>query len=424
MWIAMYQCMRNMLVVSLFIKVSMKNLLYRCMVIWILLSAVSFSSAQDIPNSTADFTNFSKKIQEQLSVVTVASDTAKKPLVIRERAFQNFCTVMNKIWTGSTDIPLYYNKDTKIYYNPKQSVFIHILCAPYGLVSNFGNTKQDPKKYFYKDDWITLGIHGKTKANEKAQDHKCRPEFEMTNCDIPKVFTEVLHRILNDMFDIKQSQLYGGTTQADDPKERFNDFTKKYFVWLELCPEKKCEYPKTDNRLLAYFKKSEWLLKKLDIINWSHINTQLKDNVFDCSYPFNPTYNLLVCGFGSQENASLEQFVAMVENEIFFYRLFMANYMWWIQVERRLLPDEYKDISKSTEKTAEIVAKAQQQIAWTQDAVDMSMRSLREMAVTFPIHIWLLIYYEDLYRLRKELVKIVTPLYTLSEKLRNVQKKD
>jgi len=52
------------------------------------------------------------------------------------------------------------------------------------------------------------------------------------------------------------------------------------------------------------------------------------------------------------------------------------------------------------------------------------MKSLREMAVTFPIHIGLLIYYEDLYRLRKELVKMVTPLYTLSEKLRNVQKKD
>lgn len=92
--------------------------------------------------------------------------------------------------------------------------------------------------------------------------------------------------------------------------------------------------------------------------------------------------------------------------------------------ERRLLGDEYTELSRSTEKTADIVAKTQQHIAWTQDAVDMSMRSLREMAATFPIHIGLLIYYEDLYRLRKELVKMVTPLYTLSDKLRNVQKKD
>jgi hypothetical protein len=51
----------------------------------------------------------------------------------------------------------------------------------------------------------------------------------------------------------------------------------------------------------------------------------------------------------------------------------------------------------------------------------MSIKMLREMYTTFPIHIWLLIYYEDLYRFRKELAKVVTPLYTLYDKLRNVQ---
>jgi len=422
MWTAMYQCLRNMSVVSLFIKISMKKILYRCIVIWILLSAVAFSSAENIPNSTAEFNDFSKKIQEELSAV--AKNTEKKPLVIREKVLQNFCTVMDKIWSGASDIPLYSNTNTKIYYNPKQSVFIHIICAPYRLASNFWEIETNPKTYFYKDDWITLGIYGQENEGQGNVDNTCRPQFDMVNCDIPKVFTEILQRILNDMFDIKQSQLYWGTSQADAAETRLNTFSQNYFVWLELCPDKKCDYPKTENRLWAYFKKAEWLLKKLDIINWSHINKQLTDKVFDCSYPYKPAYNLLVCGFGSQENASLEQFVAMIENEVFFYRLFMAQYMWWIQVERRLLPNEYRDINRSAEKTADIIAKTQQQIAWTQDAVDMSMKSLREMAVTFPIHIGLLIYYEDLYRFRKELVKIVTPLYTLSEKLRNVQKKD
>jgi len=122
---------------------------------------------------------------------------------------QNFCTVMRAIGPEASSIPRYFNTDTKIYYNPKQSVFIHIICAPYGFTSDFGETNQDPKTYFYKDDWITLGIYGKEQSDENGQDNTCRPDFSMTDCDIPKVFTEILHRIINDMFDIKQSQLYG-----------------------------------------------------------------------------------------------------------------------------------------------------------------------------------------------------------------------
>lgn len=363
-------------------------------------------------------------IQKELA--TQSETTKSTSLVVREVVVENFCTVMNKI-DASWEIPRYTNKNTKIYYNPKQSVFIHIICSPYGFRSDFREYNQNTKTYFLKDDWITLGIYGQPQADGRTPDNACRPDFAMTDCDIAKEFTDILHRILNDMFDIKQSQLYGGTSQADDPKERFNTFTKNYFVGLELCPDKKCDYPKTENRLLAYFKKAEWLLKKLDIINWDHINKELKDKQnwdVNCLFPRTDKYNILVCGFGSQNASSLEAFVAMIENEIFFYRLFMAQYMWWIAAERRLLNEASSWLERSTEKTIEIVAKTQQQITWTQDAVAMSMRSLREMGTTFPIHIGLLIYYEDLYRLRKELVKLVTPLYTLSDKLRNVQKKD
>ena len=63
-------------------------------------------------------------------------------------------------------------------------------------------------------------------------------------------------------------------------------------------------------------------------------------------------------------------------------------------------------------------------MAWTDDAVQLSMKMIREMYATFTIHIGLLIYYEDLYRLRQELGKVVTPMYTLYDKLRNVQAKD
>lgn len=405
----------------------MKQYAYKMIMILTMLLAIhTFAVAQtSITNSTADFSAFSTSIVAALGDIDIRQQ-GRVPLVVREKVFKNFCTVMSSIGEANK-IPLYYNADTKLYYNPKHSAFVHIVCAPYGFKSSFGKVNPQEKTYFLKDDWVTLRIHGKEMKNPKMQDNKCRPDFGMTDCDVAKEFTDIMHRILDDMFNIKQSQMYGGTSQADDPKERFNTFTQNYFVGLQLCPDKKCDYPKTENRLLAYFKKAEWLLKKLDIINWAYINKQLKEreNIdVNCSFPRNDTYNLLLCGFGAQEASSLEPFIAMVENEIFFYRLLMAQYMWWMTAERRLLGDEYTELSRSTEKTADIVAKTQQHIAWTQDAVDMSMRSLREMAATFPIHIGLLIYYEDLYRLRKELVKMVTPLYTLSDKLRNVQKKD
>jgi hypothetical protein len=396
----------------------MKNWLWKlCMLILVLLSTIAFSWAQTITNSTTNFNDFSIKIQQALSAQDTR--TTQAPLVVRQKIFQNFCDVMNTVGSSPQSIPRYANANTKIYYNPQQSVFMHIVCGPYGFISKFwliNENPEDPKTYFFKDDWVTLGIYGVTQ-----DDIACRPDFSMTDCNIAKEFTDILHRILNDMFDIKQSQLYGWTSQADNPKNRFNDFTKKYFVGFEICPDKKCNYPKTQNRLSAYFKKAEWLLKKLDIINRSHINKELKDEEVICKYPWTDAYNLLVCGFGSKDASSLENFVAMIENEIFFYRLFMANYMWWIAAERRLLNEQDRWLNRAVERTAQIVAKTQQQIAWTQDAVDMSMRSLREMAATFPIHIGLLIYYEDLYRFRKELVKMVTPLYTLSDKLRNVQ---
>jgi len=70
---------------------------------------------------------------------------------------------------------------------------------------------------------------------------------------------------------------------------------------------------------------------------------------------------------------------------------------------------------------AKIISQTQQEMVWTDEAVFLSFKTLRDMYQTFPIHIALLAYYENLYDLRKQMAKIVTPLYTLYDKLRNVQ---
>jgi hypothetical protein len=46
---------------------------------------------------------------------------------------------------------------------------------------------------------------------------------------------------------------------------------------------------------------------------------------------------------------------------------------------------------------------------------------LKNMYSTFPVHIWLMAYYEDLLVFRKNFVKIYTPIHQLYYKLENQQ---
>ncbi len=50
-----------------------------------------------------------------------------------------------------------------------------------------------------------------------------------------------------------------------------------------------------------------------------------------------------------------------------------------------------------------------------------TLEDLVTFSTSYPIHIGMLIYQEDLLRFRNRLSKVVTPFYTLYHKLRNVQ---
>lgn len=378
---------------------------------------------------TQDFDSFSKTIQADLSRWRDSSIANNSQVLLRSLVFEQFCRTMQHLWETSVT-PTLRSTTNSIYYNPKHSVFVHIVCDKlWWYTSNFKtrSTKEE-KTYFLKDDRVTLGIYGNSDT-----DYGCNPSFGMNDCDVAIIFTDIMQRILNDMFDIKQAAVYGGVYfTTPSVEEKINKFISQSLVWLELCPNNKCDYPKTKNRLEAYFKRWNALLQRLDIINREYIkkiangSQTMEWTKIDCAYPWKETteYNIFICGFGSPDRNSLDTFTLMIHNELFFYRLFMAQYMWWIQAERKILPKWYDSLDKYAAKTADIIAITQQQVARTQDATDLSMKMLREMYATFPIHIWLLIYYEDLYRLRKELAKVVTPLYTLYDKLRNVQKQD
>ena len=105
-------------------------------------------------------------------------------------------------------------------------------------------------------------------------------------------------------------------------------------------------------------------------------------------------------------------FVNLVYNELFYYRLFMGYYMIMIQRYPGLAPMGYSTISRdfSTEYT------------WTKDALSLSLRMMRDTYMAFPFHVGFSMYQEDLDGFGKSLANIAPPIYTLYDKLRNVQK--
>ena len=62
------------------------------------------------------------------------------------------------------------------------------------------------------------------------------------------------------------------------------------------------------------------------------------------------------------------------------------------------------------------------ELLWTQKAISSTIRSLRDVYAAFPLHLGFMLYQEDLMSFGKRLATLADPLYTLSDKLKNVQK--
>ena len=91
-------------------------------------------------------------------------------------------------------------------------------------------------------------------------------------------------------------------------------------------------------------------------------------------------------------------------------------------------PDLSNLISNSN---AEKLKDNKEKIIWLQQnntkikkALSDSLRTLSEIAQTFPLHIWFTMYQENANIFMKELSKIYPPIRTLADKLKNVQKTD
>ena len=157
---------------------------------------------------------------------------------------------------------------------------------------------------------------------------------------------------------------------------------------------------------MKQFKKA---LKKLKYINIDAVFTE-ENARLDCTGEV-ARNNIVYCWLAWEQQWWLAMFSNLVYNEIEWYSIFTTYYGEMLS-QRDLIPDDIK-------------SEYFQSKAWTEKFLTITKESfidLLGLSNTYPIHVTLVAYQEDLLRLRdKYLVKVVTPIYCLYHKLRNVQ---
>jgi hypothetical protein len=227
--------------------------------------------------------------------------------------------------------------------------------------------------------------------------------------------------IIADYVNMKQSNIYGLSRNAstdDEIEKQVNLFSRAYFG-IEICETNDRSYDKTCRTMKSYIKNSRNLLSDVSVFSATVLldTTQpiIENGLGFCSDKEHLEYNPIVCGLYGDTTTSFVSFENLVYNELFYYRLFVGYYLTMLQKNPVILT---KSIHNNYSKIAK---KFSSQYTRSKSASSLTFRMLRDMYTAFPFHIGMLMYKEDLDGFGKVLSAIATPIYTLYDKLRNVQ---
>jgi len=303
-------------------------------------------------------------------------------------------------------------------YNAQQSAFVYLLCRNIDYYSPY--FKDQEKNYFNRLDFVQLWFQTLV-YTDSVQTDLCDAHAFQNGCDLSVNIPKLFNGILNDYVNMKQPNLYGMNASfkgEDEIKNQINIFSSGYFDGVQICGTDN-PYPTTCKMMQWYIKNVRNILSDVSILNASGIleisKTKALANV-PCGSP-NETTDLFYCGLYGDQWTSLPSFVNLVYNELFYYRLFMWYYLAMIQENPSLISsntymNDYSNILKTFST----------QYMWSKDALSVSLRMMRDIYVAFPFHVGFTMYQEDLDGFWKALARIAPPIYTLYDKLRNVQK--
>ncbi|MEF2176071.1 MAG: hypothetical protein V3575_06355 [Candidatus Absconditabacteria bacterium] len=337
-------------------------------------------------------------------------DSGKSPNN-RKEVIYKFCdSVLNKVKTASgEEINLgggIMGDQGMKHYQPKKSLFLYNLCSI--ASTDFQGT--------FHDDII------KVAAATKQPSGSCDPQSGMNSCDFSEFLPSLFNGIMNDYSNIKLMSLFGNSDE--DIHTSIENFSDTYFgkgicgdnIYLnpQTIEESKysfCSHPKTYKLLFEYIK-SVQILKNTTFIDYNKIINQ--DNNY---------FNLALVDSSPQlALKNWDLFKDILFNELVFYNLFIVFYGNQINYNTALSPFQVtSDITSVIDESNAEYTLLLKEISLSQQAIFQLDRLMANTYTSFPMHIGLMAYYEDVLNFRYEFAKIYTPVHQLYYKLQNVQ---
>ncbi|MDR2540398.1 MAG: hypothetical protein LBD11_01095 [Candidatus Peribacteria bacterium] len=301
-------------------------------------------------------------------------------------------------------------------YSSRDSLFLRALC---GARNPTNRGKEDLTKDIFKENFTKkLNLQQFKSNKDLCATGSGTNENNQSECDLSRYSSKIYQALMSDIFKIKRAEVLQvpSTEVFKNKEDRIASIFDTYFSMnnSDKSAYQKL-YPKTvtmiDNNQKIIYKS----LQSLSLLD--NEGLRKKSQEADTKCPIEGTgFENFACGLhlsGDQKKGLNTYFTNFLTNEYLNYRLFTDFYINWLRT-----------VQTDQEKTAlliELNAIVQQREMF-ETALQTSLKELQEIATTYPLHIGLVLYQEEALKFRdKYAAKLVTPFYTLYEKLRNVQ---
>lgn len=339
------------------------------------------------------------------------------------------------LWSGAY-WRIYYAKPSQISdtwdwqqtFDSHQSLFVYALCWSFKdkrwntpFVPDWGDVLSEAFIGWELSDVLKLHQRSWWKDLCSLSDF-----WTLSDCDMSIYATEIFNALMSDIFKIKYAQVLQVNTVKNfdvQTPERIQDFFKGYYYIVDKYQVLKALFPQTIDVLESNQKYYKNVLDSIKIMD----NTKFAELAEDSGCPITGSMvwmDFIACALHSTQWKwmSIEPaFETMFYNELLSYRIFMSYHSLWIENKVKRMA-----VNKDNEKNIRIYESKGPdfELYWNiqLDSARFALRELENFSMTYPLHIWLLLYQEREKNYRdKYLSPIVTIFYSLSEKLQNVQ---
>jgi len=299
--------------------------------------------------------------------------------------------------------------NTTFTYNAKYSAFVYLLCTNMDIRK--GKMSKLSSDYFtlrtFADLWFT--DFGETTWWFDL----CNPAYFDNHCNLSSNIPMLFNSIIEDYINMKQSFLYGTifpyNWDSELSKMINTNFSQPYFH-VDICDNTLHPYEKTCRMIKSSISHIKNIMTEVHIFDTSDTGAILSMKAASTnSSCANDNKDVFYCWL-KDHGFAMTHFVNLIYNELYYYRLFVGYYMIVLQQNPQINTDY-----------ATILQNFSSEYVWSKNAISLSLRMMRDMYIAFPFHIWLSMYQEDIDVFSKSFVHILPPIYTLYDKLRNVQ---